>query len=37
LHDLENGATGLTMVMAGSLNANGFGLDASPETLARAS
>ena len=36
LHDLENGATGLTMVMAGSLNANGFGLDASPETLARA-
>ena len=36
LHDLENGATGLTMVMAESLNANGFGLDASPETLARA-
>ncbi len=36
LHDLENGATGLTMVMAGSLNASGFGLDASPETLARA-
>jgi methylmalonyl-CoA mutase len=36
LHDLENGATGLTLVMAGSLNANGYGLDGSPETLARA-
>ena len=36
LHDLENGATGLTLVMAGSLNANGYGLDASPETLERA-
>ena len=36
LHDLENGATGLTLVMAGSLNANGYGLDASPDTLARA-
>ena len=36
LHDLENGATGLTLVMAGSLNANGYGLDRSPETLERA-
>src|SRR6185295_9413549 len=27
LHDLENGATGLTIVFAGSLNANGHGLD----------
>jgi methylmalonyl-CoA mutase len=36
LQDLENGATGLTLVFAGSLNANGYGLDASPETLRRA-
>jgi methylmalonyl-CoA mutase len=36
LQDLANGATGLTLVFAGSLNANGYGLDASPETLARA-
>src|SRR6185369_1544116 len=35
LDDLENGATGLTLVMAGSLNANGYGLDGSAETLAR--
>ncbi|HEY8000155.1 MAG TPA: methylmalonyl-CoA mutase subunit beta [Pseudolabrys sp.] len=35
LQDLENGATGLTLVFAGSLNANGYGLDASPGTLAR--
>ena len=35
LQDLENGATGLTLVFAGSLNANGYGLDASAETLAR--
>ena len=35
LQDLENGATGLTLVFAGSLNANGYGLDASPDTLAR--
>ena len=35
LQDLENGATGLTLVMAGSINANGYGLDASPVTLAR--
>jgi methylmalonyl-CoA mutase len=35
LQDLENGATGLTLVMAGSINANGYGLDPSPVTLAR--
>ncbi len=36
LQDLENGATGLTLVMAGSINANGYGLDAAPATLDRA-
>jgi methylmalonyl-CoA mutase len=35
LQDLENGASGLTLVFAGSLNANGYGLEASPEALAR--
>ena len=35
LLDLENGATGLTLVMAGSINANGFGLDASAATIER--
>jgi methylmalonyl-CoA mutase len=35
LHDLENGATGLTIVCKGSINANGFGLDSSLETLER--
>ena len=35
LHDLENGATGLTLVCAGSINANGYGIDGSAETLAR--
>ena len=35
LHDLENGATGLTLVCKGSVNANGYGLDASRETLNR--
>jgi methylmalonyl-CoA mutase len=34
LSDLENGAGGLTLVFAGSLNANGYGLDAAPETIA---
>ncbi|MBI1205062.1 MAG: methylmalonyl-CoA mutase [Rhodopseudomonas sp.] len=29
LHDLENGATGLTLVMTGSVGAYGFGLDGS--------
>jgi methylmalonyl-CoA mutase len=28
LQDLVNGATGLTLVMAGSVTANGYGLDA---------
>jgi methylmalonyl-CoA mutase len=35
LQDLENGAGGLTLVFAGSVSANGYGLDATPETLAR--
>jgi methylmalonyl-CoA mutase len=35
LHDLENGATGLTIVFKGSLNADGYGLDGSAETLGR--
>jgi methylmalonyl-CoA mutase len=35
LEDLENGATGLTLVFAGSLNANGYGLAATPATLDR--
>jgi methylmalonyl-CoA mutase len=36
LEDLENGANGLTLVFAGSVSANGYGLDPSPATLARA-
>src|SRR3954462_9555116 len=35
LHDLENGATGLSLVCKGSVNANGYGLDSSVETLER--
>jgi methylmalonyl-CoA mutase len=35
LHDLENGANGLILVMAGSVSANGYGLDASAEALER--
>jgi methylmalonyl-CoA mutase len=35
LQDLENGATGLTLVMVGSVGANGYGLDASSATLER--
>jgi methylmalonyl-CoA mutase len=35
LEDLENGATGLTLVFAGSLNANGYGLAATADTLAQ--
>jgi len=35
LHDLEKGATGLTIVCKGSINANGYGLDSSLETLER--
>jgi len=36
LDDLKNGATGLVLVFAGSVSANGFGLDASKQTLGRA-
>jgi methylmalonyl-CoA mutase len=35
LDDLENGATGLVLVFAASVSANGFGLDASAATLTR--
>jgi methylmalonyl-CoA mutase len=35
LIDLDGGATGLTLVFAGSVSANGYGLDGSAETLAR--
>ena len=35
LHELENGANGLVLVCAGSLNANGYGIDGSAETLNR--
>src|SRR5260370_22234019 len=35
LEDLENGANGLTLVFAGSVSANGYGLDAAPAALAR--
>jgi methylmalonyl-CoA mutase len=35
LHELENGATGLTLVFAGAIGAYGYGLDASEATLAR--
>src|SRR3954453_1856150 len=35
LHDLENGATGLALVFAGANGTHGFGLDASPETIAK--
>src|SRR5215467_5511809 len=34
LHDLENGATGLALVFAGSIGAYGHGLAASEETIA---
>jgi methylmalonyl-CoA mutase len=33
LHDLENGATGLTLVFAGANGAHGFGLEPSAEAL----
>jgi methylmalonyl-CoA mutase len=33
LHDLENGATGLTLVFAGANGAHGFGLDPSPQSV----
>ncbi|MGC2076025.1 MAG: methylmalonyl-CoA mutase family protein [Xanthobacteraceae bacterium] len=35
LEDLNNGATGLLLVLAGSISANGFGLDGSALTLER--
>ena len=35
LHELENGATGLTLICAGSLNANGYGIGGSASTLNR--
>jgi methylmalonyl-CoA mutase len=35
LDDLKNGATGLTLVFAGSVSAHGFGIDASAAALAR--
>jgi methylmalonyl-CoA mutase len=35
-HDLDNGATGLALVFAGSVGAYGFGLPARPDALARA-
>src|SRR6187455_1895985 len=36
LEDLENGATGLTLVFAGSAGAYGYGLDGAPAAIARA-
>ncbi len=35
LEDLENGATGLTLVFSGAASANDFGLDRSPAALVR--
>jgi methylmalonyl-CoA mutase len=34
LHDLENGASGLALVFAGSVGAYGYGLDGSPDAIA---
>jgi methylmalonyl-CoA mutase len=36
LHDLENGATGLSLVLAGSVGAYGYGLAANEAAIARA-
>ena len=36
LHDLENGATGLSLVLAGSIGAYGYGLPPTAEALERA-
>jgi methylmalonyl-CoA mutase len=36
LHDLENGATGLSLIFAGSIGAYGYGLGATEGTIARA-
>lgn len=35
LQDLENGATGLTLVFPGAIGANGYGLDPSPSAVAK--
>src|SRR5580698_8809398 len=35
LTDLENGATGLILIFSDSISANGFGLEPTPEMLAR--
>jgi methylmalonyl-CoA mutase len=35
LHDLENGATGLSLVFAGAIGAHGYGLAADPATITR--
>lgn len=35
LHDLENGATGLSLVFAGGLGARGYGIAADADTLAK--
>src|SRR5882762_5634347 len=35
LHDLENGATGLTLVFAGANGAHGYGLDPTAEAVAQ--
>ena len=35
LHDLENGATGLTLVFPGAVGSNGYGLDASAAGVAK--
>ncbi len=35
IHDLENGASGLTLVFAGANGAYGFGLDPTPQSIAR--
>ncbi|MTW15125.1 methylmalonyl-CoA mutase [Rhodoplanes serenus] len=35
LHDLEHGATGLSLVFAGSLGARGYGIAADADTIAR--
>lgn len=36
LHDLENGATGISLVFAGSIGGYGFGMDGSEAAIARA-
>src|SRR5262249_9355489 len=36
LHDLDNGANGLSLIFAGSVGGYGYGLDSSPASLGRA-